>query len=74
MDEPADALPATWHHVRPVVERSVRKRVGDVVLAAREPVVFLDPTFTVEQGLAAGHGSLTASEMLVPVLAARGRA
>jgi hypothetical protein len=58
----------------PVVERSVRKRVGDVVLAAREPVVFLDPTFTVEQGLAAGHGSLTEAEMLVPVLAARGRA
>jgi hypothetical protein len=50
------------------------QRVGDVVLAAREPVAFVDPGYTGEKALVAGHGSLTADEMLVPLLAARGRA
>jgi hypothetical protein len=57
----------------PVVSATVRKRVGDVVLAAREPVSFLDPTFPMERALVAGHGSLTAAEMLVPMVGARGR-
>jgi hypothetical protein len=46
--------------------------VGDVVLAAHEPVGFVDPTFPREVGLVAAHGSLTADEMLVPLLAGRG--
>ena len=50
------------------------QRVGDVVLAAREPVAFVDPGYTGEKALVAGHGSLTADEVLVPLLAARGRA
>jgi hypothetical protein len=50
------------------------QRVGDVVLAGREPVVFVDPGYPGERNLLAGHGSLTADEMLVPLLAARGRA
>lgn len=54
--------------------RAVRRRVGDVVLAAREPVAFVDPRHLVETGMRAGHGSLTPDEMLVPLLAARGRA
>jgi hypothetical protein len=54
------------------VRPAVRRRVGDVVLAAREPVAFVDPTFPREAGLVAGHGSLTPDEMLVPLLAGNG--
>jgi arylsulfatase A-like enzyme len=52
----------------------VRARVGDVVLAAKAPVGFVDPTFPRETGLRSAHGSLTPDEMLVPLVAARGRA
>jgi hypothetical protein len=52
---------------------NVRRRVGDVVLAAREPVAFVDPTHRYETGMLAGHGSMTPDEMLVPLLAGRGR-
>ncbi len=52
--------------------RSVRRRVGDVVLAAREPVAFTDPGFAAETILVGAHGSLTPDEMLVPLVAARG--
>jgi hypothetical protein len=51
----------------------VRHRIGDVVLAARAPVAFADPHAPNEANLVAQHGSLTADEMLVPLLAARGR-
>jgi len=51
----------------------VRPRIGDVVLAARDPVAFVDPTLPRETELLAGHGSCTPDEMLVPLLAARGR-
>ena len=54
--------------------RAVRRRLGDVVLAAREPVAFIDPTHQREAGMQAGHGSLTPDEMLVPLIAERGRA
>ncbi|MBI2169693.1 MAG: alkaline phosphatase family protein [Actinobacteria bacterium] len=54
--------------------RAVRRRIGDVVLAAREPVAFVDPTHQREVSMVAGHGSVTPDEMLVPLLAARGRA
>lgn len=54
--------------------RSVRRRVGDVVLAAREPVAFVDPAFAVEAALVGAHGSLTPDEMLVPLVGARGTA
>jgi len=50
------------------------RRVGDVVLAARTGVGFVDPTLPYEAKLIAAHGSLTPDEMLVPLLAARGRA
>jgi hypothetical protein len=50
----------------------VRKRVGDVVLAAREPVGFVDPENPGENKLLSGHGSLAPDEMLVPLIAARG--
>ncbi len=43
-------------------------RLGDVALVAHQPVAFLDPADTGETRLASRHGSLTAVEMLVPVL------
>lgn len=51
----------------------IRRRIGDVVLAARTNVGFLDPDNAGEAKLLSGHGSLTPDEMLVPCLAARGR-
>ncbi|HWC12523.1 MAG TPA: alkaline phosphatase family protein [Acidimicrobiales bacterium] len=45
-------------------------RLGDVVLAAREPVAFLDPADTGEIRLRCRHGSLTRPEMLVPLVGA----
>jgi hypothetical protein len=51
----------------------VLTRIGDVALAARGTVAFADPTHPHETRLRAGHGSLTPDEMLVPLLAGRGR-
>ncbi len=48
-------------------------RIGDVTLAARGNVAFADPTHPRETRLLAGHGSLSPDEMLVPLLAGRGR-
>jgi hypothetical protein len=56
----------------PDVAAPTRRRVGDVVLAAREPVAFVDPTLPREAHLVSAHGSTTAAEMLVPLLAGRG--
>ena len=52
---------------------AVYRRVGDVILAARGPVGFIDPTLPYEAQLMAAHGSLTAAEMQVPLVASRGR-
>ena len=57
----------------PKASLSVRGRVGDVILAAREPVIFVDPDLQQETMMRSHHGSLTPAEMLVPLLAARGR-
>ena len=51
---------------------SVPGRIGDVVLAARDAVAFTDPALARETELRSGHGSVTAQEMLVPLVAARG--
>lgn len=51
---------------------AVRGRVGDVVLAARRPVVFTDPGQLKETKMISQHGSMTAAEVYVPLLAARG--
>ena len=51
---------------------NVPGRVGNVVLAAREPVAFVDPALPNERKLRSGHGSLTPDEMYVPLLAASG--
>jgi predicted AlkP superfamily pyrophosphatase or phosphodiesterase len=47
----------------------VASRLGDVALVARAPVAFLDPADTGETRLLARHGSLTAAEMYVPLVA-----
>jgi hypothetical protein len=52
---------------------TVPGRIGDVVLAAREPVAFVDPALPRERMLRSAHGSLTAQEMYVPLRCARGR-
>jgi hypothetical protein len=53
---------------------AVYRRVGDVVLAARAPVGFVDPTLPYEAQLLGAHGSITAAEVEVPLVACRGRA
>jgi predicted AlkP superfamily pyrophosphatase or phosphodiesterase len=55
-----------WFGGEPVPE--VADRLGDVLLAPFEPTAFLDPADTGEQRLVGRHGSLTAAEMLVPLL------
>jgi hypothetical protein len=50
----------------------VRRRLGDVVLAAAADVAFVDPALPREAKLRSGHGSLTAAEMWVPLVAGRG--
>jgi len=58
----------------PRVPPPVRARLGDVVVAAYEPVSYHDPDDSGPFELICRHGSLTAEEMLVPLIAARGRA
>lgn len=53
---------------------AVYRRVGDVVLAARAPVGFVDPTLPYEAQLLGAHASITAAEVEVPLVASRGRA
>ena len=50
------------------------RRVGDVVLAPFADIGFADPATPRENNMASRHGSLTEREMLVPLLAAPGRA
>ncbi|MDQ2826837.1 MAG: alkaline phosphatase family protein [Actinomycetota bacterium] len=47
-------------------------RLGDVVIATREPIAVLDPADPGEQWMRCRHGSLTEAEMFVPLLAGRG--
>ncbi len=50
-----------------------RRRLGDVALMPHAPVGFVDPAMPRERQLVGAHGSLTAAEMLVPLLAGPGR-
>jgi len=67
-----DVLDAGW--IGTGATGTVPGRLGDVVLAARAPVAFVDPALPRERALRSAHGSLTADEMYVPLRAARGRA
>ena len=57
----------------PEVTPVTRRRLGDVALAAKGTVAFVDPALEREARIVSAHGSLTAAEMLVPLLAGRGR-
>ena len=62
-----DAVAAGWFGGVPAPE--VLGRLGDVVIAARDDVAFLDPADTGEVTLVSRHGSLTPAEMRVPLVA-----
>jgi predicted AlkP superfamily pyrophosphatase or phosphodiesterase len=47
-------------------------RLGDVIVAAHQPVTFYDPSDPGEIRLRSRHGSLTAAEMYVPLLVTGG--
>lgn len=68
----AELLDEGW--LGPDPSPATRRRVGDVVLAAHEGIAFVDPAMPRETHLVSAHGSLTRAEMLVPCVAARGRA
>jgi hypothetical protein len=53
------------------VTAAARARLGDVALAARDLISFDDPADTGPYELRCRHGSVTADEMLVPLLAGR---
>jgi hypothetical protein len=67
-----ELLDAGW--LGPDPSGATRGRVGDVLLAARGPVAFVDPALPREAHLVSAHGSLTPAEMQVPLVAGRGRA
>jgi hypothetical protein len=50
----------------------VRRRLGDVAVVPHQPVGYLDPADSGDARLVCRHGSLTADEMLVPLLAVGG--
>ncbi len=61
-----DAIERGWFGA---VDADVRPRLGDVIVASLGPVAVVSSTrFPVEISLVGLHGSLTAAEMLVPIL------
>jgi len=62
------------HWFGPTVTDEARARLGDVALVAREPIAYVDAEDTGPFELIARHGSVTAAEMRVPLLVARGAA
>jgi predicted AlkP superfamily pyrophosphatase or phosphodiesterase len=67
----AQAIEEGWYGPR--VTDAAAGRLGDVLLAAKGDVAFDDPADTGPYVLVGRHGSLTADEMLVPLLAATAR-
>jgi hypothetical protein len=62
-----EAIDAGWFG--PYVPDEIRGRIGDVIAAAFEPVgIFQRSVDAGQAGLVGHHGSLTAQEMLVPLL------
>jgi predicted AlkP superfamily pyrophosphatase or phosphodiesterase len=62
-----EAIREGWYG--PSVSEAASTRLGDVMLAARDVVAFHDPADTGPYVLVGRHGSVTAAEMLVPLLA-----
>lgn len=67
----AEVIGAGWLGGTPSPE--VESRLGDVALIARERVAFVPSPDSGSSGLRCRHGSLTADEMLVPLLAVGSR-
>ncbi len=63
----ADAIAEGWYG--PVVTDAAAGRLGDVLLAAKDDIAFLDPEDTGPYVLVGRHGSMTEDEMLVPLVA-----
>lgn len=55
------------------VRPEFRSRLGDVAVVPFAPVAYLEPGEAAENRLVCRHGSLTADEMFVPLVASRGR-
>jgi hypothetical protein len=55
------------------LDAELRGRLGDVALVPYRPVGYLDHAEAGEFRLACRHGSLTADEMLIPLIASRGK-
>ena len=65
-----DAIGRGWFG--PAVGDGAREHIGDVIAAAFGPVGIVQPSvFPLEALLVGHHGSLTAAEQLVPLLALR---
>ena len=67
-----EVIDGGWLGPNPPPVANIR-RLGDVLLAARTEVGFLDPALPREGQLVGAHGSLTRAEMLVPLIGAPGR-
>ncbi len=65
-----EVMAAGWLGPNPGL--TVSGRIGDVILAPWEPIAFVDPGYEQETRLQSMHGSLTADEMLVPLIAGSG--
>jgi len=66
-----EAVAAGWFG--PKVGDDVRRRIGDVVAAARGATALVRPKLEqLESSLIGQHGSLTSAEQVVPLLLARG--
>ena len=63
----AEAITEGWYG--PIVTDAAAGRLGDVLLAAKGDVAFLDPEDTGPYVLVGRHGSVTEDEMLVPLVA-----
>ncbi len=63
----AAAIAEGWYG--PIVTEAAAGRLGDVLVAAKEDVAFLDPEDTGPYVLIGRHGSVTEDEMLVPLVA-----
>jgi hypothetical protein len=57
------------HWFGPVISPPIQSRLGDVALVAFAPISFDDPSDTGPYPLVCRHGSLTAAEMYVPLIA-----
>jgi predicted AlkP superfamily pyrophosphatase or phosphodiesterase len=64
-----EVLDENWFGDR--VSPAAAARLGDVALVPRDPVAFVDPADSGPYELIGRHGSLTAEEMLVPLIASR---